>query len=399
MLRALSESDRHAMEVVAQVLPFRVNRYVIERLIDHARVPDDPIFRMTFPHRDMLREEDFATIERLLAGGACAAEVRAAASRIRARLNPHPADQLVQNIIAPGIQHKYRDTVLVFPRQGQTCHSYCGYCFRWAQFTGEPALRIATDETTDVADYVSAHPEVRSVLFTGGDPMVMRTGALRGLVDPLLAIEHVSSVRFGTKSLAYLPHRFTEGEDADALMRLFESIVARGKHLAVMAHYSHPRELEPPIAQRALRRVIATGATVRTQAPIVRHVNDSPEVWSALWSRQVRAGAVPYYMFVERDTGANRYYEVPVARALEVFAEAKHLAEGLARTARGPTMSCSDGKVRIVGKTHIDGETKFVLEWIRARDPARVGTVFFADYDSAATWIDQLAIVSPRCAS
>ena len=95
------------------------------------------------------------------------------------RLNPHPAGQLALNIPAvgeeplPGVQHKYPETVLVFPKQGQTCHAYCTYCFRWAQFVDEPDLKMATDDMASVVGYLRAHPEVTSVLITGGDPMIM----------------------------------------------------------------------------------------------------------------------------------------------------------------------------------------------------------------------------------
>src|SRR5262250_260620 len=65
-----------------------------------------------------------------------------------------------------GVQHKYPETVLVFPKQGQTCHAYCAYCFRWAQFVGEPDLKMATDDMGRVAEYLAAHREVTSVLIT-----------------------------------------------------------------------------------------------------------------------------------------------------------------------------------------------------------------------------------------
>src|SRR5690606_33034370 len=98
-----------------------------------------------------------------------------------------------------------------------------------------------------LARYVRAHPEITSVLFTGGDPMVMKTRVFRRYVEPLLAINHVQSIRVGTKSLAYWPQRFVTDDDADDLLRLFEEVIAAGKHVALMAHYSHHRELETDI--------------------------------------------------------------------------------------------------------------------------------------------------------
>ncbi len=173
-------------------------------------------------------------------------------------------------------------------------------------------------------------------------------------------------------------------------MRLFEEVVGAGRHLTLVAHYSHPRELETDAARRALARVIATGATVRCQAPVVRHVNDSAEVWAELWAAQVRLGAVPYYMFVERDTGPRRYFELPLVRALEIYDGASRQVTGLARTARGPVMSAEDGKLLLEGIAEVGDERAFVLKLIRARDPARVNEVSLVEFDPDATWVDQL---------
>ena len=80
------------------------------------------------------------------------------------RLNPHPAGQLLLNAPSlhgrplPGLQHKYPETVLFFPRQGQTCHAYCTYCFRWAQFVDEPELKMATDDIGTLVAYLGEHP-------------------------------------------------------------------------------------------------------------------------------------------------------------------------------------------------------------------------------------------------
>ena len=78
-----------------------------------------------------------------------------------------------------GMQHKYQETVLFFPSQGQTCHAYCSYCFRWAQFVRDADLKFASREADQLVNYVRDNPQVSSVLITGGDPMVMKTSVLR----------------------------------------------------------------------------------------------------------------------------------------------------------------------------------------------------------------------------
>ena len=238
-------------------------------------------------------------------------KISAAAHEIRMGLNPHPAGQLVLNAPSldgrrlPGLQHKYPETVLFFPKQGQTCHAYCTYCFRWAQFVDEPDLKMATDHVDALVAYLRRHREVTSVLITGGDPMIMSAAVLRRYIEPLLdpSLDHLESIRIGTKSLAYWPQRYVTDADADATLRLFAEVAESGKNLALMAHYSHPRELEPPIVAQAVSRIRSAGAMIRTQAPLIRSINDTAETWRSMWRSQVRAGMIPYYMFVERDTG------------------------------------------------------------------------------------------------
>jgi len=394
----LSASERLAIRAVGMVLPFRTNEYVIENLIDWHAVPDDPMFRLVFPQAGMLPAAELRRMTSLLKRCAPPDELRAAVHEIRMRLNPHPAGQLALNIPAlgdepvPGVQHKYPETVLVFPRQGQTCHAYCTYCFRWAQFVDEPELKMAVADIDKVVSYIQAHREVTGVLITGGDPMIMGAEVLRRYVEPLLGpgMEHIESIRIGSKSLAYWPQRFVTDPDADDTLRLFEKVVASGRTLAFMAHFSHPRELEPPLVAEAVERISATGALLRTQAPLIRTINDDPGTWASMWRTQVKMGLIPYYMFVERDTGPQDYFAVPLARAYHIFRDAYRSVTGLARTVRGPSMSATPGKICVDGITRIAGEQVFVLHMIQARDPELVGKPFFAQFDPDATWISDL---------
>jgi KamA family protein len=393
-----SVDERLAMRAVAAVLPFRTNTYVVDELIDWMEVPDDPVFRLTFPQGDMLAPADLSRMVGLLSRGAPRQEIRRAAHEIRLRLSPHPGGQMDLNIpfhngaAVIGMQHKYSETLLFFPRQGQTCHAYCTYCFRWPQFVGEPELKMATNDTDGLLAYLLCHPEITDVLITGGDPLVMSTPVLERYIEVLLdpRLEGLESVRIGTKAVSYWPYRFVTDSDADDLMRLFERVVAAGKHLAVMGHFSHPRELALDIAATAVRRIRSTGAVLRCQAPLIRGVNDDPSTWATLWRNTTRMGAIPYYMFVERDTGPKDYFAVPLARGHEIFRDAYKQVSGLARTVRGPIMSAAPGKVCVDGVAEICGEQVFVLHFVQARNPELVNQPFFARFDPTATWLTDL---------
>lgn len=397
-LNQLSEAQRFEMKVVANVLPFRVNKYVIDHLINWENVPDDPIFQLVFPQKGMLSRDDFQQMAAVLRSSSDRSVILKKANEIRQRLNPHPAEQQSLNVPyengepIEGIQHKYRETVLFFPSQGQVCHSFCSFCFRWAQFIGDKNLRFSNKEAQKLHDYLGKHKNISDLLITGGDPMVMKTGHLASYLEPLLKSEfdHIQTIRIGTKSLSFWPQRYVNDADADQLLGLLERMVKAGKHIAIMAHFNHWREMATPIVQEAIRRLRAAGVVIRTQSPLLNHINNDPDVWAYMWREQVRQGLVPYYMFVERDTGARRYFEVPLARAWQVYREALKRVSGLGRTVRGPSMSAGPGKVEIQGVTEINGEKVFVLRFLQARNPDWAQRPFFAQFDPEATWLDQL---------
>ncbi|MFC1500670.1 KamA family radical SAM protein [Candidatus Zixiibacteriota bacterium] len=397
-IQALDADERLAMLAVSAVLPFRVNQYVIEELIDWDDIPDDPIYQLTFPQRAMLAPEDLLVMQDLVRRDAHPDELQAAARKIRYRLNPQPDGQKEYNVPCyqgepiQGMQHKYHDTVLYFPRQGQTCHAFCTYCFRWAQFIGEKDLRFRSSDTERFHAYLCEHRKVRDLLFTGGDPMVMRSKHLRAYIEPLLGpgFEHVQHIRIGTKAIAWWPYRFVHGEEADDFLRLLEEIRAAGKLPAIMGHFSHPVELSTDIARRAIRRIQSAGGVIRTQAPLVRHVNDSSSVWEELWNTQVTLGCIPYYMFVARDTGPREFFRVPLARALRIYQRAYRKVSGLARTVRGPVMSALPGKALVTGVAELHGKRFFSLQLIRGRKPSWERRPFHARYDEEAAWLTDL---------
>ena len=398
-VQALPPALRRDIRVVGQVLPFKSNRYVVDQLIDWRRVPDDPIFRLTFPHREMLEPSAYDRMDALLRSGAPTAERKQAADEIRRSLNPHPAGQMDHNVPSlhgrplPGMQHKYRETVLFFPSQGQTCHAYCTFCFRWPQFVGLAGQKFSMSEAELLRDYVEAHPEVSDVIFTGGDPLVMKTRILQEYLEPLLepgAAPNLRTIRIGSKAPAYWPQRFIADDDASQLLQLFQRVTASGRQLALMVHYNHPVELETAMAREAIARLRRAGVQIRTQTPLLRHINDDPDTLAQMWRAQAQLGCIPYYLFVERDTGARRYFELPLVECWRIFREAYSRVSGVARTVHGPSMSATPGKVQVMGVARVHGQKVFVLRFLQARNPDWVARPFFAKYNATACWLDEL---------
>ncbi|MBN2460245.1 MAG: lysine 2,3-aminomutase [Candidatus Cloacimonetes bacterium] len=397
-INQLEEELLFDIEVVAHVLPFKVNNYVVDELIDWSDPVNDPIFRMTFPQRDMLKPEHYAAIAVLIKSGADRGIVRQEANRIRLQLNPHPAKQLEKNIPVlegvklRGLQHKYRETLLFFPIKGQTCHAYCTFCFRWPQFVGMNKLKIAMSRSEELIEYLKRHSEITDLLITGGDPLIMKTRFIRMIFDKINSanLRNLINIRIGSKALSYWPYRFLEDDDAEDLLELFREVNQKGRRLAFMAHFNHQKELNTKSAREAVKRILSTGSIIRSQAPILRNINDKPAIWQKMWKKQVRMGIIPYYMFVPRNTGAQHYFATPLVKIWEIFKEAYQQVSGLCRTVRGPIMSADPGKIQILGVDQVKGEKVIALQFIQGRNPDWVMRPFFARYDEKAVWRTQL---------
>ncbi|MBN2424445.1 MAG: lysine 2,3-aminomutase [Calditrichaceae bacterium] len=390
----LPKRDLDNLKYLTGIFPFKVSEYVLDELIDWQNYKNDPIYRLTFPTKKMLSLKNW----KLLKEANTEKDKRFVVRQIRRTLNPHPDGQKdnipkIGNRTFEGIQHKYRETVLFFPAHGQTCHSYCTYCFRWAQFVNLDDYKFKSNDYQVLFDYLVCNRQVTDILFTGGDPMWMNNERLFKYLDIIAMPElnHVKNIRIGTKSLAFFPERYL-GEQGTELLQKFESLKKQGKNITIMAHFSHFKELGTKKVQQAVQRILNAGVMIRTQAPLIRGINDSPDVWREMWKKSVFMGMVPYYMFVERDTGAHEYFSVPLSDAYNIFTEAYSRVTGLAKTVRGPSMSAWPGKVMVDGIIGSGVNKKFVLKFIQCRNSDLINKPFYAKYDNQATWLDELEI-------
>lgn len=394
----LSPEQIRDVEIVSKVLPFKTNSFVVNNLIDWDNPLNDPIFILNFPQKEMLSDYHYNLIASALESNISTSDFNQILKNIMLELNPHPGGQIEKNTPAlngiklNGIQHKYKETLLIFPKQGQGCHAYCTFCFRWPQFVGKNNLKIETDNIDMIISYLKQHPEITNILFTGGDPLIMKTKILANYVNPILDLNlpNLYSIRFGTKAFTYWPFRFISDDDADDLLRLFENIVSRGIHLAVMGHFNHYKELRNDYIVQAIKRVQSTGAIIRTQSPILNHINAEREIWEIMLNEQTRLNLVPYYMFLPRDTGAQSYFKVPLVKAWQIYRDAIKNVSGLSRTIRGPVMSSYFGKILFIGVTEIYNKLVSVFTMIQGRNEEWVNKPFFAEYNENAGWIDEV---------
>lgn len=388
-------------EIVARVLPFKTNNYIVDYLIDWRNYKSDPIYILTFPNKNMLRPEHFEKVRHAVKRKAAEEEITRIVNGIRLDLNPHPANQAsnvpeLDGRPLNGSQHKYRDIILFFPSEGQSCHAHCTFCFRWPQFVKDLDLQFSMREIDLVIDYIRRNEHINEILFTGGDPLIMSPGTISRYIDKIIdaKIPNLKTIRFGTKSLTFWPFTFLPdfNDEAEDMLAMFRKIADHGYHLAFMAHFNHPNELNNGVVQEAIRNIQVTGAVIRTQAPLLRTINDSGRIWSSLWKKQVSLGLIPYYMFVERQTGPYDYFSLPLSRVYNIYQEAIKTSASFAKTVTAPVMSARMGKVQIMGiiESPGDEEKYFILQYVRHRDFTKTFKPFLMKYDETSTWVDQL---------
>jgi KamA family protein len=400
-MRYLPEDVKKEIDIVSRVIPFKTNNYVVDYVIDWENYKDDPIYILNFPNKEMLTKSQYNRLLKVLNDSGSNGAVNQVIYDIRMEMNPHPAQQMtnvptLNGEELKGLQHKYKDIVLFFPSQGQTCHAHCTFCFRWPQFVKELDLKFSMREIEKVIAYIRQEESINEILFTGGDPMVMDPATLSKYIEALIdaKIPNLQNIRFGTKSLSYWPFTFIPryNEEGQQMLDILKRISDSGLHLSIMAHFNHPNELETAVIQEAISNVRQTGAEIRTQAPVLNHINNNSNAWARMWKKQVQLGMIPYYMFIERETGPYEYFSVSLAEVYQMYQNAIRETGSFSKTVTGPVMSAAKGKVQIMGVVDnpLDGNKYFMMQYVRHRDYRKTFRPFFMEFDPEATWVDQL---------
>lgn len=284
------------------------------------------------------------------------------------------------NTVVAGLQHKYPDTALLLVTD--QCAGFCRYCFRKRLFTRQN--RETLRDLRPALEYIRAHTEITDVLLSGGDPLTLPTSSLRKIVENILLIPHVRTIRIGSKIPAFDPMRIVDDPD---LARLVADVVAAGRSLYVMTHFDHPRELTGS-AREAIAILRGAGAMCLNQCPVTAGVNDDPAVLAALFQACTDIGCPQYYIFQCRPVTGNASFVIPLARAFEMVEDARGRVSGLSRRARF-CLSHESGKVEIVGMD----ENAIYARYHRAKHADDTGRVVVFRRDESAYWIDQLTPV------
>ncbi len=284
-LAARFDIDPAPLEAVAHRYPMRISRYYFDLI----EAPGDPIWRQSVPDPRELSDPTLS-----------------ADPLDEARLSPTPA-----------IVHRYADRVLLLT--GGDCATYCRFCTRKRKL-GCSSMKVSEADLASGIDYIADHPEVRDVLLSGGDPLLLEDDRLEAILRRLREIPHVEMVRIGSRLPVTLPERITD--NLCKLLRCFPP-------LYLNTHFNHPRELTPQAAA-ACTRLADAGVVLGNQTVLLRGVNDSAPILAELWRGLLRLRVRPYYlhhMDLVRGTG---HFRTRIETGLEILRQLRGPLSGMA---------------------------------------------------------------------
>ena len=216
----------------------------------------------------------------------------------------------------PSITHRYPDRVLFLVTS--QCSMYCRFCTRKRKVSD--STKINSKWIQDGVDYIAAHPEIRDVVLSGGDPLMVTDYVLERILSSLRAIPHVEIIRLGTKMPCVLPQRITP-----KLVKMLKKY----HPIYVNTHFNHPWECTPE-AEKACALLADAGCPVGNQAVLMKGVNDDADVMLDLHRKLLKMRVRPYYIYQADLTKGTNHFRTPVRKGLEIMDKLRGHTSGLA---------------------------------------------------------------------
>jgi lysine 2,3-aminomutase len=272
----------------------------------------------------------------------------------------------------PGLVHRYPDRVLFLVTD--RCAAYCRYCTRSRLVSNASGYDFHPEFDRQIA-YIRAHPEVRDVLLSGGDPLLLSDEKLEDLLTRLRGIKHVEFLRIGTRIPVFLPQRITP--ELCAMLRQFHP-------LFISIHANHPRELTTE-ARDALARLADAGIPLGNQSVLLRGVNDDARVMKALVHKLLMCRVRPYYIYQCDLIAGSAHLRASVREGMDIMRALRGHTTGYAVPTYVIDAPGGGGKVPVAPNYVVRRNDERVLvrnfegdlfEYPEADDPAAMGTPF-----------------------
>jgi len=260
----LTPHDAEQLREVVTRYPMRITPHVLKTI----RYKGDPIWLQVVPSADELD--------------------------LNFEMKDDPLDE-EGDMVVPHLVHRYPDRVLLFVTN--QCPIYCRFCTR-KRFVGSPGGTITPEAIDVVAQYIRAHPEIRDIIFSGGDPLLLVDSLLERLLSTLRAIPHLEIIRLGSRVPGTLPSRITP--ELCAMLRRYHP-------LYMNLHFNHPDEITTEVAE-ACGNLADVGIPLGSQTVLLKGVNDDPETMKRLVQLLLRIRVKPYYLYqADLVTGTNQF--------------------------------------------------------------------------------------------
>jgi len=286
---SFSEEERKMYEMVAEKFPMAVTPYYAS-LIDRKNYKEDPVFKQAFGSMSELNVEEYEM-----------------------------SDPLSEDSDSPanGLTHRYPDRVLLTVTG--RCAMYCRHCTRKRK-VGDLDKNMTLDELEDAFLYIEKHTEVRDVLISGGDPLMLSDNKLKAILDRISAIEHVEVIRIGSRIPVVLPYRIT-----DELIEMLSEY----DNLWMNTHFNHPREVTDS-AKKAIKKLTKAGIPLGNQSVLLAGVNDCPYIMKTLVHMLVKNRIRPYYLYQCDLSEGLSHFRTPISKGIEIIESLRGHTSGFA---------------------------------------------------------------------
>lgn len=277
-LITLSPAECTAPDIHPRTLPLRITPYYAS-LLDRGN-PDHPLRRSVVPTSD----------EFIISPG-------------------ESKDPLCEDDHSPvpGLVHRYPDRVLFLVTGA--CSTFCRYCTRSRMVGKSDNASKNPSRWSSAIEYIQAHPEVRDVLISGGDPLTLPDDALESIIQRLRRIRHVEMIRIGTKMPVSLPQRITAS---------LVSMLKKYHPLWVSIHVTHPNELTPEV-EAACARLADAGIPLGSQTVLLKGLNDNISSLKDLMHGLIKFRVKPYYLYQCDPIPGSSHFRTPVSKGLEMI--------------------------------------------------------------------------------
>lgn len=256
-----------------------------------------------------------------------------------------------QHMVVEGLVHRYPDRVLLLAQDA--CAAYCRYCTR-SRLVAQGDLNALPKRLEAILDYLHAHPEVRDVLISGGDPLLFSDDRLDALLSAVRSVPSVEFVRLGSRVPGFLPQRITPELAA----------ILRRHRVWLSLHFSHPRELTSEVA-RACDILADSGIPLGSQTVLLAGVNDDAETLRALFTGLLRLRVRPYYLYQCDPVLGTSHLRTSIAKGLEIMGQLRGFTTGYAVPTYVVDAPGGGGKIPLQPQTVVshDGDTWALRNW------------------------------------